>query len=313
MHSGAQAFAITGLALLLTGCEELVMGHSSRFREDFHIAQPFKPGSQLSIENANGSIEIVSWDKSEIDISGTKFANSESALKAVKIDVTPSAGGIRVRTLTPSGQWGNWGAKYIVSVPRRVSLERITSSNGSIRVTSVEGSATLRTSNGSVKLQDVRGDVEVSTSNGSVEADGHHGTLIARTSNGGVRADGIEGHFEASTSNGSVTASLADPQQGKPVRINTSNGSVNLSFSKLRDNDVHVSTTNSSVTLELPSSAKALVKASTSHSSIQSELDLQVRSGEMGKNFVEGTLNGGSAPRIELMTSNGNIKLLRAN
>src|SRR5690242_12324618 len=134
--------------LLLAGCDFEDLGSSDRYTADFHYSYPLKSGGRLSVENFNGSIEIASWDQDSVDISGVKYAGTPELRDAIKIDIVNTADSVHVRTVRPSERRGNMGAKYVIKVPRKTELERITSSNGGIRVSDVEGPARLRSSNG---------------------------------------------------------------------------------------------------------------------------------------------------------------------
>jgi hypothetical protein len=312
MIYGLRVAGLAAAALLFTGCDDWGdWGDSNRFKEDFHHSYPLKTGGKVTLESGNGGVEIIGWDQENIDIAGTKYASTEAVLKALKIDIVASADAVRIRAIPPTGHRANWGAKFVIRVPRRIELERIATSNGGLRIEDLEGSARLRSSNGGVRIARVKGPVEVETSNGGVEVAEHDGSLIARTSNGGIRADNVRGLFEATTSNGSINARLADPQQGKPVKLDSSNGSVTLTMDNIRDNDVRITTSNSSITLKLPSTAKGLLKANTSNSNITTDFDVNVRSGQLSKAHVEGTLNGGTGPIFDLSTSNGSIRILK--
>ena len=312
MRSGLRVVALAATALLFTGCDDWgEWGDSSRFKEEFHQSHPLKAGGRVTLESGNGGVEIIGWDQDTVDITGTKYASNEQVLKALKIDIVASADAVRIRAIPPTGHRANWGAKFVLRVPRRVELERIATSNGGLRIEDVEGAARLRTSNGGVKIARIRGSVEVETSNGGVEVAEHDGSLVARTSNGGVRADNVRGLFEATTSNGSINARLSDPQPGKPVKLDSSNGSITLAMDTIRDNDVRITTSNSSITLRLPPQAKGLLKANTSNSNVTTDFDINIRSGQLSKSHVEGALNGGTGPMFDLSTSNGSIRVLK--
>jgi hypothetical protein len=312
MKFGLRGAALTATVLLFTGCDDWGdWGDSNRFKEEFHESHPLKSGGRVTLESSNGGVEIIGWDQDTVDITGTKYASTEQVLKALKIDIVASADSVRIRAVPPTGHRSNWGAKFVLRVPRRVELERIATSNGGLRIEDVEGAARLRTSNGGVKIARVRGSVEVETSNGGVEVAEHDGSLIARTSNGGIRADNVRGLFEATTSNGSINARLSDPQPGKPIKLDSSNGSITLAMDTIRDNDVRITTSNSSITLRLPPQAKGLLKANTSNSNVTTDFDINIRSGQLSKSFVEGALNGGTGPMFDLSTSNGNIRVLK--
>jgi DUF4097 and DUF4098 domain-containing protein YvlB len=250
-----------------------------------------KAGGRLYIENFNGSLEISGWDQETADVSGTKYASTEAVLEALKIDVLASGDSIRIRTVRPSGHRGNMGARFVIKVPRRTTLERIESSNGAIRVRDVEASARLETSNGSIELTSVAGPV------------------TARTSNGAVRADGIARGIDAETSNGSVRASLAKVEERRLVRLHTSNGAIEFTAEDLGGNAVDASTSNGSITVRLPSATSVDLKARTSNARITNEFE-SVFEGRSGKNYAEGPINGGG-PQMSLSTSNGSIRILR--
>ncbi len=275
----------------LMGCDMAEFGDSNRFQEDFHHTYPMKAGGRLYLENFNCSLEISGWDQDTVDISGTKYASTEQGLSALKVDIVTSGDSIRIRTVRPFERRGNMGARYVIRVPRRTSLDRIQSSNGRIRVVDVGAQARLETSNGSVEVTNAAGPVTV------------------RTSNGSVRASEIRGGFEANTSNGSIHVSLAKVEESRPVRLHTSNGSVELSVEDLRNNDVVVSTSNASITVRLPDSVSANVKAYTSNASITNQFDSSFK-GRSSKTSLEGTIGAGG-PLLDLSTSNGGIKLLR--
>src|SRR5687767_3134585 len=146
MRHGLTVTGLATAALLLTGCEDWgEWRDSGRLKDAFHHSYALKPGDKVSLENSNGTVEILGWAQATIDISGTKYASTEAVIKALKIDIVASPEGVRMRTIAPTGHRANWGAKYIIRVPRRVEVERIASSNGAIRIEDLEGSARLRT------------------------------------------------------------------------------------------------------------------------------------------------------------------------
>jgi DUF4097 and DUF4098 domain-containing protein YvlB len=261
------------------------------------------------VDNFNGSVEILSWEKNVVQITGTKYASREEDLKDLKIETKADASGVQVRTVRPSMRHGNMGAKYFIRVPQRVDLETIRSSNGHIRVEDIEGTARLDTSNGAIRFRKIRGRLDARTSNAAIEGDDLTGDATLRTSNGAIRIDRAQGGMEASTSNGSIHVAASKPRPGRALRFESSNGSLELEFAELENSEIRATTCNASITLRVPATTKAQLRASTSNSSITSELDVETR-GTQGKNHLEGDINGGG-PAITLSTSNGSIKVLK--
>ncbi|MDQ6700459.1 MAG: DUF4097 family beta strand repeat-containing protein [Acidobacteriota bacterium] len=297
------------LSLLLTGCEFDDFGPSDRFQSDFHYSYPLSSGGKLTVENFNGSVEITGWDQNTVDISGVKYASTEPLRDAIRIDIQHSETSVNIRTVRPADGHGNLGARFVLKVPRKIELERITSSNGHVRVIDVEGPAHIRTSNGSIHTEKLTGNLEAQTSNGAIEAEGVSGGANLKTSNGRVRADAVQGPFEASTSNGGIHVHLANTASNAPMKLTTSNGPIDLTIDNPAPAGLRASTTNGSITLHLPGSTRASLHASTTNSSIASDFDVQKQS-TSDKHHLEGTIGGGGA-LLDLSTSNGHIRLVR--
>ena len=166
----------------------------------------------------------------------------------------------------------------------------------------------LRTSNGSIRVQNLRGSLDAQTSNASVDVIDVEGDVIAHSSNGHIHAEGLRGGFDARTSNAGVNARVA--RADRSIRIETSNGGVELTLPDGLSSDVRVSTSNSGITVRLPAPARARILARTSNSSISSDFDLKMH-GEVGKNHVDGEIGSGGGPLIDLATSNGGIRLMK--
>ena len=291
------------------GCDpERFLSETARFREEFSYSCALAAGGRLDLENFNGSVEIMGWEKDELRISGLKFAGAEADLRDLRIEVTSDGQTARVRTVAPSGRRGNAGVRYMLRAPQRVELERIRTSNGSIRVEFIQGSARLETSNGSISLRQLEGSVEARTSNGSINLTEVQGDAVLRTSNGRITVERLKGALEATTSNASITARILEPRAGRVVRLVTFNGNIELALDSFQQNEVVVQTTNGSVTVRLPASLQARLRATTSNGSIHS--DFPVLAGSAGKDHLEGEIGGGG-PLIRLATTNGSIRVLR--
>jgi DUF4097 and DUF4098 domain-containing protein YvlB len=304
---------IAAALTFLTACdlEEFDFGdaHGGRYTEDFHHSYPLKPGGRLSVENFNGTIEISGWNENSIQIDGTKYAPTPELRDAMKIDINAQSDSISIRTVRPSERRGNMGARYYIRVPRRTELDRVVSSNGGIRATGVEGSARLKTTNGGVRIEDLKGALDAQTTNGGIDLRTHEGSASLRTTNGRIRADALRGALEAFTSNGGITAQIAAAEAGKTIRLETTNGSVDLNLDAANRNDVRASTTNGGITLHLPDRVNARVIAVTSHSNVHSDFEVQT-SRPSEKHRLEGVIGSGG-PTFDLSSTNGSIRILK--
>jgi len=295
------------MSLVFLGCDIGDLAVSARHKEDFEHTYPFSSGGRLSVESFNGSIDVIGWDREEVLVEGTKYASSEELLAALKVDIVATEDFIQVRTVRPSGRRGNMGAKYIIHAPRRIELDRLTSSNGSIKVDDAEGTARLKTSNGRIEVARFSGSVEARTSNGGISLGDTEGDAILETSNGSIKAEHVGGSVNARTSNGRINLGVFGDGGGKPIKARSSNGSVTVTLERQPTSDIEISTSNSNITLRAPAALAASLEASTSNSSIKTDFDVTIQ-GTQRKSRLNGSINGGG-PRIELDTSNGGIRI----
>jgi DUF4097 and DUF4098 domain-containing protein YvlB len=161
-----------------------------------------------------------------------------------------------------------------------------------------------------VRIYGVTGDAEVETSNGGIELTRFDGGAVLHTSNGRIKADGVKGEFEAETSNASIDASILALRPGRALRLDTSNGTINVDLAEWKGNDIVADTSNASINLTLPANFSGRIKADTSHGAISSDFEIAAKS--KSKTFLEGTVGSGSAA-LTLDTSNGNIRLMKRN
>jgi DUF4097 and DUF4098 domain-containing protein YvlB len=298
------------LMLSLAGCVDFAeLGDSQRYKEDFHYTYPLQAGGSVTLENTNGSVEILGWGQDNVDITGTKYASTPALLNAVKITTYAASGSVRIRTERPLEQHGGAGARYVIHVPRKVLLDSIVTSNGGIQVRDVEGNARLKSSNGAVRVEKMHGDLDARTSNGGIETSELEGNARLHTSNGSIKALASHGSFEGETSNGGINVTLTDPTTDWPVRLHTSNGRVEATVRAAKMPDVKAETSNSSILLRLPENAGARLRAHTSsHSEVYT--DFHLTSGSQTKGRLDGSVGSGGA-MVDLASSNGSIKVLK--
>ncbi len=299
--------AIAAGLVVLAGCDIEDFGGFERYHEDFHFSYPLKAGGRLNVESFNGSVEVSVWDQETVDISGTKYARTQEDTHDLKIEVDHSADSVSVRAIRPSMRHGNYGARFAIKVPHGVVMDHLTTSNGAIRIADGAGPARLKTSNGHVEVSRLKGTLTAETSNGPVELQDIDGAVAVHTSNGHIRAEGIRGAFEATTTNSSIHAALE--KVDGTVRVDSSNGGIDLTLPPNTQSAVRAHTSNSGITLHLPGEVNARLSAGTSNASISSDFEMRLR-GEIAKHHIEGSIGNGG-PLIDLSTSNGPIRILK--
>ncbi len=300
--------ALAAGLLCLTACDIQDWGDTGRYTSDFHYSYPLRAGGALNLETFNGSVEISGWDQDTVDISGTRFGPTQSAADTLRVEIDHTPDAVSIRVPRPYDRRNREGARFVIKIPHGVVLDRITSSNGGIRATAGSGPSRFKTSNGGVHIEGVDGNLDVQTSNGPIEIRDVKGDLVAHTSNGHIRVDHVDGALDATTSNSGVRAEIGSADRA--VRVETSNGPVELWLPEGLRHEVRVNTNNSAITLHMPSTLNARVVAQTSNSSITTDFEVSLR-GQLDKNHMDATIGSGG-PLIDLSTSNGSIRLLKA-
>lgn len=237
----------------------------------------------LNIQNRNGSIKLVGWDKNYLHYTITKRSNwGEDELDLVDVKVSKNQHSVDFSVEKKENT-----ARVSVEIECRVPANLITgalrTSNGSISVEGCNGESKLSTSNGSITCTNHDGTVEASTSNGSIKL-AHLAAAKAITSNGKIVITDVPLVLQAKTSNGSIYAEVASISQDTTFR--TSNGSITLAISETIDADISAHTSNSKISID----------------------DLDVRVQSLSRSSFKGSVGSGG-PIITANTSNGKIKL----
>jgi hypothetical protein len=298
--------AVAACCIGLSGCVIADFGPMEAFHEDFHYTYPVQPKVRIDVESFNGAIEIEGAAGNQVEISGAKYASSEDARNAIKIDIHHTDDSVEIRAIKPSGRQGNMGAKFTLRVPRTAEVDRVTTSNGSIQVRDVARAAHLKSSNGSIKVTNVSGSVDAHTSNAAINIESLDGAATLKTSNGHIHVERIAGSLEAETSNSGIVAQM-DSTPSTPIKLNTSNGPIELTMSKPPQSDIRAETRNGSITLHLPSGTNGKVTADTSNSTVSCDFDVN---GDNSKGHLHGAIGSGGH-NIELNTSNGHIRIAK--
>jgi DUF4097 and DUF4098 domain-containing protein YvlB len=162
---------------------------------------------------------------------------AKKALAAVRIEVTESAGSVRVVTRTPRngesfldmlfGDNIDHNVDYQVSVPARTKLT-VDDTNGDVSITAVSGEFNLETTNGRIELTGCS-QVDAETTNGRIRAElsSVTGPLRLETTNGSVTLvvpPSFNGVLNAATTNGSIETDL--PVTTRGARDNSLEGTI---------------------------------------------------------------------------------------
>jgi TM2 domain-containing membrane protein YozV/predicted Ser/Thr protein kinase len=195
---------------------------TDEFQQDFSQTLPLTTGGRLSLDNVNGRIEIVGWDRNEVAIKALKHGKTRESVEAAKITINASPDEVFIHTEQPSSVTGfPWSwlwfknskrndgiVDYAIQVPQNARLKNISSVNGRIVIEDVSGDIEASTVNGETQVQGAAGDLKLSTVNGRIEAE-----LASLKGSQSVSLSTVNGHIEVAlpvNANGEVTASTVN-------------------------------------------------------------------------------------------------------
>jgi len=242
--------------LLLAGSSLALAGGP---QEIFEKAFSMDGITKVSVENVNGKIDAVAWDKPYVRVHATKTAsgsNADETLRLTEIRVRKVGDELRVETINPNRHklfgmfdFGSHGARveYEISLPATAEA-RLQTCNGHVQANGMGAAVSADAVNGSIEVMDVFGPVKATTVNGSLRI-AFRGALKQthlETVNGSVdvafaRASSIRYNLE--TVNGRIEGDIDLAVEGKhgpkeargsynggteTLRCETVNGSIRL-------------------------------------------------------------------------------------
>jgi hypothetical protein len=164
----------------------------------------------LKLRTFDGTIEVKSWDRTEVRIEIVRRAPDEKTAAALVVEATQSGDRIVVEAKDPSDRrsgfhfgWLQGSVSLFVTTPRSVRLEARTG-DGSIAADGLAGTITLNTGDGSVRLSGIDGLVKVHTGDGSIRIDNAVGSVEADTGDGAIDLTGKLEGLTLKTGDGSI-------------------------------------------------------------------------------------------------------------
>ena len=190
--------------------------------EELHKVFPLSAQGRVELENINGPVHIVGWDRAEVKVDAVKSAWSKERLAEARIEIDASADSISIRTQYPNhNHTFNFGdddehnnparVEYTISVPRQARLDEIKLVNGRLDIKDVAGEVRASCVNGRMEVQNLQGRTELNTVNGTLDAS------VAQLPSSGLKLSSVNGglhvtlpsdasaEVEASTISGSIS------------------------------------------------------------------------------------------------------------
>jgi hypothetical protein len=292
---------ISAAVLALAGCEVNLNSEGIVSRETKRFSVTGSPEVQL--DTFDGSIEVHSWDRNEVEVEIEKRAMEQALVDDMKVTAEQDGNRIVVKVTAPRGGDGRHGvqigvhfspsARLRVAVPRTSHL-------------------TASSEDGSLVIEDVTGKIALRTADGSIRASRLAGEIVARSGDGSIRLDRTEGKLDVETEDGTITI------EAKPtiLRARTNDGSIrfDIEADSVMSEDWDLQTGDGSVVLSLPGGFSAILDAETRDGSVRANhpaLHDEKRDGdsrEERRRTLKATLGAGGKT-LRVRTGDGSIRI----
>jgi DUF4097 and DUF4098 domain-containing protein YvlB len=298
--SGAGSLALFMGALVATGCEVNLNSEGIVSRETKTF--PVTGTPEVQLETFDGSIEVHSWDRTDVEVEIEKRAMEQSLVDEMKVSAEQNGNRIVIKVTGPKRREFDAiqvGVHFSPSARLRVALPR-------------QSQLAASSGDGSITVEDVTGKITLNTNDGSVRGSNLAGEIMVRSGDGSIRMDRIAGKLDLETEDGSIGL------EAKPttLRARTADGSIRLRVEpdSVMDGDWDVQTADGSVTLLLPSEFNAELDAETrdgavraSHPAVNAEASSGENHEERRRKLKAKLGSGGRVLRVR--TGDGTIRI----
>ena len=200
---------------------------------------------RVDIYNMAGSIEIIGWDRSQINVSGEIGDDVEELV----FEVNGSHTEIKVKIPKRSRGHKDVSADIVVRVPAASSID-VGSVSSDIDIENVTGEQDVQSVSGDITTEVFAADVDAETVSGDVNAEGKGTDAEAKLESvsGDITADGLTGDLRIGTVSGDLEVNdgsfdrtkaetvngdivyVAEMRSGAKLDFETVNGTVDVSF-----------------------------------------------------------------------------------
>jgi DUF4097 and DUF4098 domain-containing protein YvlB len=291
--------------------------------DEFNKTYPISAGTTVNISNVNGKVTVSTWDQSNAEIRAIKKTkDGKSDLDAVKIEITPGANTLDIKTIHPkkrssedesfltriSRGFRHYGSgvtvDYTITLPKTAMLGKVSTVNGNVELTEISGPTVARSTNGNVKVDKAQGISEAHSVNGNIEIRDTRGNIDIHTTNGSIRAENIDGALSSRSVNGNVHLNGVSIIR----EARTTNGSIEAGITGTAPEAMEISTVNGSVRFSFPQNMNAEMDIQSSHGKISAPGGLTINMENISPRHMTGKLGAGGN-KIHVKTVNGSIVL----
>ena len=258
----------------------------------------------LDVNNVAGSIEVVGWDRNEVQVTGSLGDDVE------RLDFRRDGDRVIVAVVLRDDHRSVDDTRLTINAPRKNDVEvRCVSANLNVR--GIEGEQELSSVSGGIDTEAFESAVSVNSVSGNVHIKGHGRALLTRVKavSGGLLLSDLAGQVEGSSVSGSVELTAATLER---VQLNSVSGHVSLHTGLGDDSRIEVTTTSGAVTLLFDGTGAADYELASFSGGIRNCFGPPVASsGRPGPGQQHHFTEGKSNARVRANTMSGSIEVCR--
>jgi hypothetical protein len=272
-----------------------------------HLRHDASPDAHVSINNTAGTVTVLAWDRSDVEVTGELGDGARPLLIAgsksdLAITVQPQAG---------TG-WFGWGSRHAtapstleVHVPKTVSLVvRVISAPVVIDGTE-GGDLSIETVSGRVRINARAPTLKVHSVSGSIELAGQAEHVELQTVSGDILAPSLGADAALQTISGRIQA---DGNAWQKLTLSTVSGDVQLAGSLAANGTLAIDSMSGDVQLQLPADTSGTLHASTFSGDLRSDFGSPAKTDHGPGSTLDASL-GDHRGSIRVETFSGDLRI----
>jgi len=258
--------------------------------------RPLKADARVYVSNVAGLIEVETWDKKELWLTGELGEDVE------KLEITGSESSLKIEVKLPRDSHNVEGDTHLkLQLPPGVALEA-EGVSADIRVRGLQGPLSAESVSGDVRLVVESAKVKASSVSGDVTLEAPASETRVSSVSGDVNVRGVKGELNAETVSGDVHLQARELRK---LDVETVSGDLELDLDSARDADISVETLSGEVRLTLPSMPDGEIRLET----FSGEITSPWWSAGDGDDEKEYRHDGNGKGRLRLHSFSGDIVL----
>ena len=265
------------------------------------------PTAHVSISNVAGSVNVIAWDRQEVQVSGRLGEGAKP------LAITGSNSNLTIKVESQGGSgWLNWGGDSKMApttlelhVPKAASLDVDVISaplvidgmdGGSIEVNTVSGKARVNARTPSLKVDSVSGGIELAGHAERADLQSVSGEILAPSPGNDVKLQTISGRIQAA----------GGPWQ--KLELSTVSGDVQLTGGLIPDGVLNIDSMSGDVQWQLPADTSGNLHASSFSGDLRSDFGTP-KEPEHGPGSSLDVRLGDGRGKINIETFSGDLRI----